>query len=539
MIPVPKVVIMAKFNNSSTQPRTKPSPAMAGTGRSTSTGRGYTKEGAVGHVLDKKTQLYSMAVTGLLSGTFYEGEADQMSRLKTLAFEVSQADPEWVRGFLPFLRNEANMRSAPVVIACEYVRANSGNPTAQCRQVVAKACQRADEPGEILAYWTSTYGKKIPSAIKKGLADACVRLYTEYTAQKYSGVNNGSFAMADVINLVHPKPTTPEQSALFTYILDERHGHKVSDLELLPAIAERKALLAMPESDRMANLDKITEARWTWETTSSWVPGGMTAEVWEALIPTMGYMALLRNLRNFETAGVSFTASQKVCATLGNPEIIAKSRQFPYRFYQAWKNSGTVTYGAAIEEGLNRSTQNIPKLSGRTLVLVDASGSMNGGGWGYSSEKSNISPSEKAGVFAAALRAKSDCDIVSFGTNSLDITDKFNGVSILRAIDVVNKNWGLGHSTNIAGAINQHYKNHDRVIILTDLQASSTRYGGYSEMDYKVDCPIYAWDLTGNTTAMIDPDGAGTYMMSGFTDADFKKIPNIEAGNAQAWPWED
>lgn len=63
-------------------------------------------------------------------------------------------------GFLPWLRDEANMRSAPVVAALEAVRArlaaglNGGN-----RQLVASVLRRADEPGEALAYWTSTHGR--------------------------------------------------------------------------------------------------------------------------------------------------------------------------------------------------------------------------------------------------------------------------------------------------------------------------------------------------------------------------------------------
>src|SRR3712207_7767035 len=51
-----------------------------------------------------------------------------------------------------------------------------------------------------------------------------------------------------------------------------------------------------------------------------------------ALAPTMGYMALLRNLRNFDEAGMPDEVAAVVAARLGDPDEVARSRQLPYRF---------------------------------------------------------------------------------------------------------------------------------------------------------------------------------------------------------------
>jgi len=65
------------------------------------------------------------------------------------------------------------MRTAPVVLAAEAVRArlaaglDGGN-----RQLVGSVLRRADEPGEMLAYWTSRYGRAVPQPVKRGVADA-------------------------------------------------------------------------------------------------------------------------------------------------------------------------------------------------------------------------------------------------------------------------------------------------------------------------------------------------------------------------------
>jgi hypothetical protein len=77
--------------------------------------------------------------------------------------------------------------NAPVVLAAEAVRARlaagleGGN-----RQLVGSVLHRADEPGEMLAYWTSRYGRTVPKPVKRGIADAVARLYDERLQPAYA-----------------------------------------------------------------------------------------------------------------------------------------------------------------------------------------------------------------------------------------------------------------------------------------------------------------------------------------------------------------
>ena len=64
--------------------------------------------------------------------------------------------------------------------------------------MVAAALQRADEPGEALAYWTSRYGRAIPKPVKRGIADAARRLYTQFTLLRYDTGSHG-FRFADLM----------------------------------------------------------------------------------------------------------------------------------------------------------------------------------------------------------------------------------------------------------------------------------------------------------------------------------------------------
>ena len=89
--------------------------------------------------------------------------------------------------------------------------------------------------------------------VKRGVADAVRRLYTERAALRYDGLTR-QLRMADVIELTHPEPKDAAQSALFRYLLDRRHhDDAVADADL-PVLAAAAALDAVPVDERRAVL---------------------------------------------------------------------------------------------------------------------------------------------------------------------------------------------------------------------------------------------------------------------------------------------
>src|SRR3954452_17734748 len=183
------------------------------------TDRALTHEGGPAYARDVKSELFLLAVTNMVGeDTFYESAGKRDERFRDLVHAAVAEDADWVARFVPWLRNVANMRSASVVAAVEYVRA--GGPFG--RRVVDSALARADEPAEVLAYFTSRYGRGVPQPIKRGVADAARRLYGERAALKYDGLSR-AWRMADVLDITHVKPRDDAQSALFRYLLDRRH----------------------------------------------------------------------------------------------------------------------------------------------------------------------------------------------------------------------------------------------------------------------------------------------------------------------------
>lgn len=517
---------MGKFGSKRTPVQVK-SPVRAA-GRET-----RTFEGGVAYERDAKSDLFLLAATNMVGEeTFYERAQDRDERFVKLVHTVTREDPKWVERFIPYLRNEMLMRSASIVVACEYVAAGGPNVSA----VIDSACQRADEPAEILGYCWKTFGKGSHAGINRGLAAAAQRLYTQRAALKYDGTDR-AIRMGDVIELAHPSPVTDEQRWLFAYLLDVRHHPEAVrvNVPLNTLVSKHRSMMAIPTDERRRALRSglnLSEAGVTWERLSSWLNGPMDAEAWESVIPAMGYMALLRNLRNFDQAGISAPMAQRVIDKLSNPEEVARSRQLPFRFFSAYKATMNLRWAPALETAMGHSMRNVPPLRGRTLVVVDVSGSMSA----TISGKSSVARYEVGAVFASAVFAATNgaADLVAFGTNSAQLSLP-RGASPMRVADELarsNAMYGLGHGTYIFDAIRRHYAGHDRVVVFTDEQGHDTTHSGLNDIPL-----VYTWNLAGYAPSMTRAGASGRHTFGGFSDAAFRMLPMIEAGRSSDWPF--
>ena len=520
----------AKFNASGAR------PAGRGPIASEQTPTGRTHEGGAGYARDAKSELFLLAVTNMVGEeTFYESSGERDNRFRTLVHRIAVADPEWLTGMIGWLRGDGNMRSASVVAALEGAKARlDAGAHGHSRQMVAAALKRADEPGEALAYWTSRYGRRIPKPVKRGIADAVVRLYDERSMIKYD-TDSHAYRFGDVLNLVHPSPAAdkPWQGHLFDMAHNRRHDRGgTPDPDRLPTLARNAAFKELAAADPGILLDpqELKRAGLTWESALSLAGDKVDkARLWEALIPSMGYMALLRNLRNFDQAGVSDGAAEKVAARLADPEQVARSRQLPMRFLSAYRAAPSLRWGHALEKALKVSLSNVPELSGRTLVLVDRSGSMQA----PLSARSDLDRADAAAVFGTAVAMRCEyADLVAFGTES-EAVPFSQGDSLLK----VTGRFGWMGGTHTAEAVRRHFRDHERVVIVTDEQAHY-RYGGDPTEQVPARVPVYTWNLAGYRYGH-GPSGEGNrHVFGGLSDAAFRMVPLIEAGRVARWPWE-
>ena len=489
-----------------------------------------------------QTELFLLAVSNLVGeNAFYEHGGRRDRRFVELVHAVAARTPDWVARFVPYLREKMLMRSASIVMAAEYVA--SGAPGG--RAVVASALRRADEPAEMLAYWAQTYGRPFPARLRRGVADAVRRVYTERSALRYDG-RAQAWRFGDVIELTHPAPRDERQAALFRYLLDSRHrgtdawsrdpnhaiGGKV--LEKLPVIRRALELERVPVENRRAVLRErgalsITRAGFSWQRLSGWLPGGMDAEAWEAVIPSMGYMALLRNLRNFDDAGVSDEARLKVAAKLMDPDEVASSKQLPIRFYSAYRRLSTLHWGPALERALDLSVANVPVLRGRTLILIDVSGSMIGTRFG---NRSALAMHEQAALFGVVLAKRAEsADVYAYSADCHKVAVS-KPASILRTMEETWSWPGAGQSTATHRTLAKTFAGHDRVVILTDEQATDPP----REVNEKVPL-VYTFNLVGYGRGHISGTPGRFTIGGGFTDQGFTLLEVLEDWRNGRWPF--
>ncbi|MGW5633962.1 TROVE domain-containing protein [Streptomyces sp. NPDC003832] len=558
---------MARFNTRAARPAVH-SPV-------TTTGqRTHTAEGGIGYLRDAKSELFLLAVSNFVGqDAFYEKGGDRDDRYTQLIRQLAVEGPAWTVGLLGWLRGEGNMRSASLVGAAEFVKARldaaagaSNDLGAQFaieqqdagwnRRVIAAVLQRADEPGEMLGYWTSKYGRRLPKPVKRGIADAVQRLYTERSLLKYDTDSKG-YRFGDVLNLVHASPASdkPWQGDLFKHALDRHHGR---DEEAPSTLRMVRANQMFRDTARMhphvlATSQALADAGITWEDALSLagsIPsatGGKLDKrpVWEAVIPSMGYMALLRNLRNFDEAGVSDEVAAQVAANLADPEQVARSRQLPMRFYSAFNAAPSLRWGHALDKALTASLANIPQLPGRTLILVDTSSSMHES----FSRDGSLMRWDAAALFGIALGKRcATADVVSFSSAAYYMHDRrgaktkqfplTRGGSLLGDVKKwKDGGWFLGGGTDTAAALRQEFKSHDRVIIVTDEQAGHDAHEVTAAIPATT--PLYTWNLAGYQAGHT-PSGRGQrHTFGGLTDHAFRLVPLLEAGRDATWPWEN
>jgi hypothetical protein len=563
---------MTKFNARGSTPR------VSGPISGSSTPAGRTYQGAPGYERDVKSELFLLATTNLVSeDTFYEDAKTRDGRYQELVRTMAVVDPVWTYGLLRWLRGPGNLRSAPIVGACEFVKArldangtkttssdvmnarrNDPNKVGLNRAVIDAVCQRPDEPAEIVAYWTSRYGRALPKPVKRGVADATERMASEKSLLKYD-TESHAWRLGDVLELTHPRTKAPWQGELYKHAIYRRHNRVIDmidlgkDTSLETIVANHQLKWAVEYGDgpeMLLDPDNVKAAGMTWQNVLSLVGDKVNkAKLWEALIPSMGYMALLRNLRNFSQAGISNVAADTVMQRIMDPDEVKRSRQLPMRFLSAYRAAGSdLRWSWPLECALNHSLGNIPQLTGQTLILVDTSGSMKA----PLSARSDLKRWDAAAVFGIALgRRCVSADVVSFsdrqrnwlgydrrndrrGTGSSVVFPIRQDTSLLAAISRWEEGgYFLDGGTDTAAAVRTHLKpHHTRLVILTDEQ-SRTDINPYVPADVKLHVINVAGYRLGQTNTERN-----RWTYGGLSDNVFHVMMHVERGQDATWPWE-
>ena len=238
----------------------------------------FTHEGgqAFAHMTPIQALRRSVLSCLLWEDEFYESGQSIAERIAELCAQVPVSA---ICALAYEARSKFHLRHVPLLLLTQACKYGSGN--ALVSKTITETIQRADELAELVAiYWKHNAVKPAKSLqdfalsakhaplskqLRLGLAAAFLK-FTEYDFAKYNRKNE--VKLRDVLRLCHAKPESPDQAALFKHINEDT--------------------LQTPD---------------TWEVALS--GGADKKETFERLLAEgkLGYLALLRNLRNMEQVG--------------------------------------------------------------------------------------------------------------------------------------------------------------------------------------------------------------------------------------------
>ncbi|MBR6180757.1 MAG: TROVE domain-containing protein [Prevotella sp.] len=479
-------------------------------------------EGAQAYAMTPELELYTAVVTASLSDLFYEKRDERVERIANL---VSKVSPEFVARLAVYARTEMHLRSIPLLLLVELAKVHNGDDLVA--RAVEKTVQRADEIMELLMCYQwrnpSRDGRKklnkLSRQLQKGLQQA-FNHFDEYQFAKYDR-DNISVKLRDALFVVHPKAKDEQQQLLFD---------KIASQELAVPYTWETELSALGQQhfENDAERRKAFQAKW------------------EELVASgkLGYMALMRNLRNLLEADVSRAAMMVVNRRLSDPAQVAKSKQLPFRYLSAYREMEKVNslhtqaVMSALEAAVRHSAANIKGFDENTRVLLasDVSGSM----WQSISPRSTVQYYDIGLLLSMLL--KSRCQQVIAGIFG-DTWKAVNmpGDSILMATSQLRRMEGkVGYSTNGHKVIDwliDHKMQMDKVMMFTDLQMWDSSYSDKSLkaswMDYKKMAPqarLYLFDLAGYGQSPLRITDEGVYLIAGWSDRIFDVLAAIDNG---------
>lgn len=422
-----------------------------------------THEGATAKSISPVLQLRRLVLSTLLwEDQFY---VDGVAIADQIIAAAKLVDDDTLAKLTIEARTKHGLRHVPLLLLQEIIR-RGGKGVAS---TIANTISRPDEMTELLAIYWKDGKKPITNQMRKGLAKAFHK-FDEYALAKYN--RDGAVKLRDVLFLSHAKPVGAEQEALFKRLANNE--------------------LAVPN---------------TWEVRLSAAGNDSNAkrEIWEDLIKTgqLGYLALLRNVRNMDAVGVD--------RTLINNAIIERKGSryvFPFRYVASARVNPQ--FEPAIDTALTHAVSELPRLDGKTIVLVDVSGSMDA----QLSAKSDMKRIDAAAALASVINAQ-DLRVFSFSNNTVEVPARRG----MAGVDAVVKS--QHHSGTRLGDAIRFVNNipHDRLIVITDEQSQDT-----------VSDPVAKHSYLINVASYKNGVGYGKYVhVDGFSEGILKFIHEYEA----------
>lgn len=450
-------------------------------------------------------------LTNTVENRFYSTAKEQLQESDAIHNEMLKVDPSFAAKALVYARQNGYMRLQPIIGLAKLAKVDTELFKLIFPQVVLIPSDLQDFLTAIHGQGRGEGGRAIKKSIEKWLNDKL----SPYWVVKYNGQGRG-YSLTDIVKTTHPKAKDCFKNDLFRYLVK---GY-TKEMPIPDQIRWYENLKqATNDEDR---INCIKQGRLPHEVVTG-VVSNMTPALWEAILVDMPIFALLRNINTLDRAGVLDKNRDMITAKLTNKEAVSKSKILPFQLLKAYDAVKKSWVQDAIRIAVEYSVDNIPDIPGRSAILLDFSGSMNG------------EELQTGGIFAFSLYKKTKGNAIFWLFDESVEDPKPSMVdSVLTQASRLRARGGTDTGVGVKRLRFLH-ENVDNIIIITDEQ-QNTGSSFFKELtNYRKtvnkNVKAFVIDISSyQTGGMVPPGDTLSYYIYGFSDQVLKFVSMAAKG---------
>src|ERR1700744_3766838 len=358
--------------------------------------------GGTAYVVSDEANLAQMALTGTFNDTFYANATTQFERIFEYAKKVS---PQYLAQVAVYAHEHGYMKDTPTFLLAVL----STRDVALTKQIFNRIITNGKMLRNFVQFIRSgVVGRKsLGSALKKLIQNW---LLNQPVARLISASIGNNPSLADVVQMVHPTPNTPEQQDFFAWLVKGKESQLPMLRDYQRFTTALKANQDIPEGllvglDRFPKVELGPLPAVPFEMLMAL---DMPVEQWKELAARMTWTQLRLNLNNLKRHGVfdNDETIDMVARRLGDRDEVLRTKVFPYQIFTAFLHGDDLPKKIqdALANAMDYALHNVPEITTTVAIGTDVSASMSssvtGQRKGATSKVSNV---QVAGLFTAAV----------------------------------------------------------------------------------------------------------------------------------------
>lgn len=490
--------------------------------------------GGKAYKLSPKHALAQFAATGCFSNTFYTEAGEQLEKVLKL---TEKLDAEFVGKTAVYAREKGFMKDMPALLVAVL--------STKDKTLFERVFPRVIDNGKMLRNFvqimrSGAVGRKSLGTLPKRLVREWFESRPAENVFKQSVGQSPSFA--DILKMVHPKPTDAEKEALYGWFI----GRETKS-ENLPEIVKNFEKFKAGETSEVPNIPfQMLTA----------LP--LTTKDWIAIARNAPWQMTRMNLNTFQRQGVFYMPEmiEIVANRLRDAKEIKRAKIFPYQLLAAYKTAEAnrempreIT--EALQDAMEIATENVPKLKGKVYIFPDVSGSMSSAVTGHrKGATSAVRCIDVAALTASAiLRVNPSAEILPFEENIVDIHLNPRDSVMTNAQKLASIGGGGTNCSAPLAELNRKKAKGDIIIYVSDNESWIDSNRGWNSgtetmkqwNEFKFrnkDAKLVCIDIQPYATTQTK-ERADILNIGGFSDQVFNLIAEFAEGNLSAEHWID